>query len=124
MNLATIVVIVMAAAIIFCMFLIYALAKANRQDKAALKTYEDAVTFTQGAKGSIVVDEQACRAAFEHHFKEGGYQYSDDNKQNAYGWFRTGWILMQAHPLLPDSNAPTGSPEWDLAMTLHAPRLK
>jgi hypothetical protein len=71
--------------------------------------------------------EQVIRAAFEQRFNDGGYQYSQDNKDNAYGWFRTGWIIMEAHGRSPgvvaDADAPTGSPEWDLAMDLYPPKL-
>lgn len=64
------------------------------------------------------INEQAIVEAFEQYFTEGGYQYSDDNKANAFAWFRTGWILMQAHPIVPDPDMPIGSPQWDLAMDL------
>lgn len=70
--------------------------------------------------------EQIIKAAFDAVFTEGGYQYSDDNKSNAYGWFRDGWIVMEAHTrtpgVTPDAEAPIGSPEWELAMDLIPPK--
>jgi hypothetical protein len=44
-------------------------------------------------------DEAVVRAAFEAYFKRGGYQYSQDNKDNAYAWFRAGWRAMADHTL-------------------------
>lgn len=43
--------------------------------------------------------ESEIRAAFEAYFKRGGYQYSQDNKDNAYAWFKAGWTAMADYTL-------------------------
>jgi hypothetical protein len=47
---------------------------------------------------SADADVQTIKEAFETVYRNGCYQYSDDNKANAYGWFLLGWRVKEVTP--------------------------
>lgn len=53
------------------------------------------------------INEQAIKDAFDQLYASGRYQYSDDNKANAYSWFRDGWLAMAA--AIPPANTSQAS---------------
>jgi hypothetical protein len=57
-------------------------------------------------KAPLTPDAEAeVRAAFETMFTKGRYQYSQDNKDNAYAWFKAGWRAMADYTLQQMENA-------------------
>lgn len=38
-----------------------------------------------------MTEDAVIKEAFEQMFSAGQYQYSQENKQNAYGWFKAGY---------------------------------